>query len=118
MTRTNPNAPRRINNFDRLQQLLVIRQWFPHSHKDDIIDLLAAQTLDSKNLFNDLAHLEVSCPSFQSACTKFATKRAANLRRNANSLAVGGCSIERRTCRNQHRFNEGFVWKSEKKLLS
>src|SRR6516162_2324984 len=102
MARTNPDAPPCIYNFNCSQQAFVVGQGFAHPHEHNIVNFLTTQILHAKDLLDDLPHFEVSCPSFQSTCTKLAAESAANLRRDANRLAIGSRSIERRARWNQH----------------
>src|SRR5208282_5145635 len=100
MARTDPDTPRSPDNLDRLQNVLIIRERFPHSHEDNVINLLAAQCFDSQDLFNNLADIQISRPTIQPACAEFAAKGAPNLCRYTDCLAVRRRTIQSRASRN------------------
>src|ERR1700738_948432 len=114
MPSSNPNTPRRSDDFNCPQQILVIRQGLSHPHEHNVVDLLAAESLNLQNLFNNFPRLQISRPSFKPARTELTSVGAANLSRNADGPPVGRRSVKRRASRDQNRFNEGIVLESKK----
>ena len=72
---------------------------------------------DGQNLFNNFIRREVAFPAVQSAGAEFAAVGAADLRGDAERVAVAGLAIKRGICGNQNAFDERMIVQSPEKFL-
>ena len=115
--RAQADAPRRVDDPDGLQELVVIGQRLAHSHEDEVVHALSSGFLGPQDLLDDLARPQVALPAVQPARAKFAAVGAPHLGRDAERAPVAGLPVQGRGGRNQHGFNELAVRQAEKKLL-
>src|SRR5207253_9175676 len=87
-------APWRVDDANRAQKILQVRQRLAHAHEHDVIDFFSALLFNGDELLDDLAGIEIARPAFQSACAKFAAISAADLARDANCPAIRGLAIK------------------------
>src|ERR1700719_1567676 len=106
MPRADPESPRRVDDSDCPHQLLEISERFSHSHEDDIVDLLSAGAFHRDDLIYNLVCAQIARESFQAARAKFATVRAAYLRRDADCPGVRFGAVKCWRSRDQNRFNQ------------
>ena len=88
VTRPQTHAPRRIEDRDGADEIVVIGHGFSHAHEDDVVDFLARQGLDLEELIDDFSCMEVALPTIQPAGAKFASIGASDLTGHANGPPV------------------------------
>ena len=110
-------TPRGIEDIYGADEIFVISHWFTHAHEDDVVDLLAGQSLDLEELIDDLACMEIAFPTLESAGAKFAPVGATDLARHANSSPVRSLAVERGRGGNQYAFDKLRVRQAKKKFL-
>ena len=94
--RADAEAPRRIDDPDRADQVAQVGERFTHSHENDIVDLFPARTLDCNDLIDNFVPAQISRKSFQAARAKFAAICAAHLRRDADREAIRFFAVKSR----------------------
>src|SRR5260370_35996015 len=99
MPSSNPNTPPRSDDLNCPQKILVIRQGLSHAHEHNVVDLLAAESLNLQNLFDNFPGLQISRPSFEPARTELTSVGTANLGRNADGPPVGRRPVKSRASR-------------------
>src|SRR5262245_10550208 len=81
-------APWRVDNANRAQNIFQVSQRFAHAHENDVIDFFATKFFYPDELLHDLACIEIARQAVQSAGAKFAAVSAADLARDANGPAI------------------------------
>ena len=57
---------------NRAHEIIIIRQRLAHAHKDNVVDALAGRFFDRHDLTYDFIRTQISFPTIQPACAKFA----------------------------------------------
>src|SRR5215831_12843449 len=72
-------APWRVDNANRAQNILQVGERLAHAHEDDVVDFFAGLLLYLDELFHHLGCVEIARKTFQSAGAKLAAVSAADL---------------------------------------
>ena len=149
LARADAAAPGRVEDVQRLEQVVVIRQRLAHAHDDEVADealgwvgtpsreavrvlagadasaqasltcalALAFPALDRQHLVDDFLHAQIAFPAVEAARAEFAAVGAADLRGDAERMAVAGVAVERRVGRDEHAFDERVVAQPPEEFL-
>jgi hypothetical protein len=96
--RADTDAPRRVDEVERLHQVGVIRERLAHAHENEIVDARFGDAFRLENLGDDFSGGEISFPTFQTARAKLAAVSAADLGGKAEGESIGAFAekIQRR----------------------
>src|SRR3954452_2559737 len=88
VTGADAEAPWCIDDANRVQKILQVRERLAHAHEYDVVDFFSAVLLDPDELLPHLACTEIARPAFQSARAKFAAISAPDLTGDTNCPAI------------------------------
>lgn len=120
-------TPRGVENFEGLEEVIVISQRLAHAHDDEIIDQAVewlvftgidrVPPFDGEDLLDDFMDAQIAFPTFEAAGAKTAAISAPNLGGDAEGVAITGLAVEGGIGRNKDAFNEGAVGEAPKEFL-
>ena len=83
-------------NPDRLEHLVEVVHWFPHSHEHDVLDLVAKGVSGREPLADDLGGAEITYQTHLRRLAEAAPHGASDLTRDAEGSAVSSTSLAHR----------------------
>ena len=134
LARADVHPPRRVQDVQRLGQVVVIGQRLAHAHDDKVVHqclalwqsflrilstlnkMIAAPTLHGQHLIHDFEHFEVPTITHDAARAKLAAIRAADLCRDTQRVPVTPFAILPDRCRDKYALDELAIGQPPEKL--
>jgi len=127
LARADVQPPRRVENFERPDEVVVVGERLAHAHHNDVVyqpplrlgrltALGQVPTLDSQHLIHDLGCVEVALVAHETACAKLAAVGATDLRRDTDRVPVASVAVPADGCRDQNALDQFPVGEAPEEL--